>query len=399
MKDLKERLSEFLRQRKYSEKTIELYLNELKCIDIVDSGSRDDFVSFIESTISKANDEGLPKYCINNLRACLHQLLLMNYGVTIKDYRKQVLDSKHKNHLDLILDDFFNYSVNFKSQTVVTAKAEKNHTAAFLIYIGYQSNFDFSSITVHDITGYINDSCSALKNSSKGRYITSIKNFFRYLEYKNIKFSKSIFELPLCAANWKGKMVPVILSDDEQRKIREHFTLHDECGIRNFLIVSFMIDYGLRCAEIPNIMIHDIKWESKLLLVRKTKTCNDRCIPLSNRTLSILETYLIQFRSRKSEYLFTTFNQRKQKPKMNTEEVRGVIRRAYLKENIHGYWKGTHALRRTAASNLFNNMNSFKIVSDILGHESIDSTTSYVKVNFELLRSISSPWPGGEFNE
>lgn len=106
MKDLKERLSEFLRQRKYSEKTIELYLNELKCIDIVDSGSRDDFVSFIESTISKANDEGLPKYCINNLRACLHQLLLMNYGVTIKDYRKQVLDSKHKNHLDLILDDF-----------------------------------------------------------------------------------------------------------------------------------------------------------------------------------------------------------------------------------------------------------------------------------------------------
>ena len=41
-----------------------------------------------------------------------------------------------------------------------------------------------------------------------------------------------------------------------------------------------------------------------------------------------------------------------------------------------------------------NNTNSFKIVSDILGHESIDSTTSYVRVDFELLRSITSPWPG-----
>lgn len=51
--------------------------------------------------------------------------------------------------------------------------------------------------------------------------------------------------------------------------------------------------------------------------------------------------------------------------------------------------------------NLFNNTNSFKVVSDILGHKSIESTTSYVRVDFELLRSIASPWPrnGGEVND
>ena len=95
-----------------------------------------------------------------------------------------------------------------------------------------------------------------------------------------------------------------------------------------------------------------------------------------------------------SNFLFTTINPRKIDLKMSTEEARRIIRATFRKENIKGYWKGTHALRRTAASNLFNNTNSFKIVSDILGHESIDSTTSYVRVDFELLRSITSPWPG-----
>lgn len=76
---------------------------------------------------------------------------------------------------------------------------------------------------------------------------------------------------------------------------------------------------------------------------------------------------------------------------MNTEEVRRIIRLTFQKENINGYWKGTRTFRRTTTSNLFNNTNSFKIVSDILRHESIDSTTSYVRVYFELLRLIASP--------
>lgn len=86
---------------------------------------------------------------------------------------------------------------------------------------------------------------------------------------------------------------------------------------------------------------------------------------------------------------------------MNTEEVRRIVRLAFKKENIHRYWKGTHSLRRSAASHLFNNTNSFKVVSDILGHKSIESTTSYVRVDFELLRSIASPWPrnDGEVND
>ena len=59
---------------------------------------------------------------------------------------------------------------------------------------------------------------------------------------------------------------------------------------------------------------------------------------------------------------------------MSRENVRYVIRNAFEKEHITGYWKGTHALRRTAASKIFNNGTGLKLTADILGHESLDST-------------------------
>lgn len=392
------RFTEFLRNKKYSEQTIRLYLNEFKKINIVDFKSANDLATFIDLTISNAKNQGLTKSHIDNLRAGLHQLFLMSFGITIREFRCQ---NKSKDHLDLFLDDFFNYSINFKSQTISTAMAEKNHIRTFLNYIGFSSSYDFSQMKIEDIINYINNCYDSLKESTKGRYITSIRNFFRFLEYKNINVSKEIIDLPLVTPNWKGRIVPIVLSKEEQNKLKNHFNQQDEIGIRNYLIISLMMDYGLRCSEIPTITIDDIQWTANALVIRNTKNHNDRYIPLSKNMLTILEKFILQFRNNNSKYLFTTTNPRKKDLKMNTEEVRRIIRLTFQKENINGYWKGTHTLRRTAASNLFNNTNSFKIVSDILGHESIDSTTSYVRVDFELLRSIASPWPGngGEAND
>lgn len=194
--------------------------------------------------------------------------------------------------------------------------------------------------------------------------------------------------------DWKGRKVPTILNEEEKTRLHSHFSQDDEAGLRNHLIITLMMDYGLRCSEIPQIAINDIQWSMNNIIIKKTKTHNDRYIPLNQNFLVLLEKYIIKFRNNSSKYLFTTVNPRKKDLKMNTEEVRRIIRLAFKKENIHGYWKGTHSLRRSAASNLFNNTNSFKVVSDILGHKSIESTTSYVRVDFELLRSIASPWPG-----
>lgn len=81
---------------------------------------------------------------------------------------------------------------------------------------------------------------------------------------------------------------------------------------------------------------------------------------------------------------------------MSRENVRSVVRSAFEKESIQGWWKGTHALRRTAASKIYNTGNGLKMTADLLGHESLDSTKQYIKVDFGLLSEVASPWPGGD---
>ena len=84
---------------------------------------------------------------------------------------------------------------------------------------------------------------------------------------------------------------------------------------------------------------------------------------------------------------------------MSRENVRSVVRRAFEKESIQGWWKGTHALRRTAASKIYNTGNGLKMTADLLGHESLDSTKQYIKVDFGQLSKVASPWPGGDSDE
>lgn len=394
-----ERFAEFLRQNKYSESTIKAYLKELKVIHQFDfTATEEDCVVFINKTIKDAEKQGISKSHINNLRAALHQFFLMTFGKTLKVY---CLQNRSRDYIDLFLDGFFSYSTKFKSQITSTASAEMNHIRDFLNYIGFDASYDFSQLRANDVIGFINDSYTTLKPSSRGRYITSIRNFFRFLEYKNIPISKEILELPLAVPDWKGRKVPTVLNEEEKARLKNHFSQDEEAGLRNHLIIILMLDYGLRCSEIPQITINDIQWSMNNIIIKKTKTHNDRYIPLNQNFLMLLEKYIVKFRNNSSKYLFTTVNQRKKNLKINTEEVRRIVRLAFKKENIHGYWKGTHSLRRSAASHLFNNTNSFKVVSDILGHKSIESTTSYVRVDFELLRSIASPWPrnGGEVND
>jgi site-specific recombinase XerD len=78
---------------------------------------------------------------------------------------------------------------------------------------------------------------------------------------------------------------------------------------------------------------------------------------------------------------------------MGCEQIRGVVRRVYAKTGADIQSTGTHILRRTAATKLYNAGNSLKMTADILGHESLDSTTRYTKADIVRLAQVAAPWP------
>jgi integrase/recombinase XerD len=71
--------------------------------------------------------------------------------------------------------------------------------------------------------------------------------------------------------------------------------------------------------------------------------------------------------------------------------VRLAIRRAGLTTQA----SGAHTFRHTVASQLVQHGVSFKTVTDVLGHQSLRTTTIYAKLDLPTLATIGLSWPGG----
>jgi len=59
-------------------------------------------------------------------------------------------------------------------------------------------------------------------------------------------------------------------------------------------------------------------------------------------------------------------------------------------------WRGAHLFRHTVASQMVNGGASFKDVADVLGHQSLATTSLYAKLDLKSLNDVAMPWPGGK---
>lgn len=388
--------SAFLRTTGYAEHTIHLYSEALETVpDTSDIENPTLLYEHIKSLLKK-RELKLKVSALCNIRAALRQFFFYKTGIIYKEYaRKKEIDPAYAE----ILNDFIVYSTKFKGITAESAKYESQHIKAFLLYMGKVTYQSLSQLEAHDIRDYVCSSFKDLKTSSIGLYVTSLRNFFRFLEYKGYSINESLFKLPLAPADWAKGKVPVILTKDEEERLRNHHPVNTKNDLRNRLIILLMLDLGLRCTEVANLRVTDISWRKGTIRLHNTKNEHDRDLPLPSTLANMIEEYILSERPKTDvEMLFTRKYLQNYLP-MNIGCIRRVVREAFQKENITGWWKGSHTLRRTAASHIYNSGVGLKVTADLLGHVSIDSTTSYVKVDYKSLKSIALPWPGENYDE
>jgi site-specific recombinase XerD len=369
-----ETFSTFLRTRGYAEQTIRIYSKILGIVS--DTWNTNDpklLYEHINSTL-KTLEPTLNLSTRHNIRAAARQLFLLKTGISYKDYANKT--NRQSDYTD-ILNDFFIYSTEFKGITSDSTKSECEHIKAFLCYLGDATYDSLSKLDAHDIRDYVCSAFQGLKVLSIGRYVTSLRNFFRFLEYKGYPINKSLMELPLAPADWAKGKVPVVLTTDEEKRLRDHHPANQKNDNRNQIIILLMLDLGMRCSEVANLKLTDISWSKGTIKLHDTKNAHNRELPLPSSLGHMIETYIIAERPKvKTDMLFIRQYLHSYLP-MNLGCVRRVIREAYQKEDISGWWKGSHALRCTAASHIYNSGVGLKLTADLLRHETIDSTTAY----------------------
>ncbi|NFF81593.1 hypothetical protein FC764_10140 [Clostridium botulinum] len=72
--------------------------------------------------------------------------------------------------------------------------------------------------------------------------------------------------------------------------------------------------------------------------------------------------------------------------------IRNTVRIAAVKAGLENF-TGAHILRHSAAKEMIYNGVDLKTIADVLGHESIETTSIYTKLNFTKLKDVAGVWP------
>jgi integrase/recombinase XerD len=82
-------------------------------------------------------------------------------------------------------------------------------------------------------------------------------------------------------------------------------------------------------------------------------------------------------------------------PLQTASAITKVVKRLLPKAGIARRSSGAHLFRHTVATQMVRRGASFKAVADVLGHQSLQTTGLYAKLDLAALAQVALPWPGG----
>lgn len=163
-------------------------------------------------------------------------------------------------------------------------------------------------------------------------------------------------------------------------------------GQRDFTMLFLAARYGLRCCEVVRLRLDDIDWRAGTLQVAQTKTKHALLLPLTDEAGDILASYLQKARPVshcRELFLRRRAPLRPLKPASMSDVLDARLRRSGLLLKA----AGAHTLRHSFALHLLRQGVSTKAIGDTLGHRDLESTTVYLRLAVDDLRTVALPLP------
>lgn len=214
-------------------------------------------------------------------------------------------------------------------------------------------------------------------------YLASIRLFLRFClvkwykteDYNKIMFAREPRKKIDALENWDmEKMIKYLKSQNPTTKY------WDLIRVRNLLILQLLFYTGLRVSELINLKVSDIGEEIQIL----GKGSKVRTINLYEDDLKLIQVYMFMRRNFDNEYLLLSFSGNSMGKKISATSVEASIRDTAKAAGIT-YRVFPHKIRHTFATNLLRANAPLPHIQQLLGHNSILTTQTYLTVlNSEL---------------
>jgi len=151
---------------------------------------------------------------------------------------------------------------------------------------------------------------------------------------------------------------------------------------------------GTVCS-VASLELDGVNFTTNVLRLHRSKKRASTALPMTRRLAGALKAYLRQGRPTCTCRQIVVTHQPPVGKPIPPERVSGMVWSLGRRSGLQGQISA-HVLRHSIASRMLSAGASLKRIADLLGHQSIDTTTLYAKVDLNALSQVAWPWPGAK---
>ena len=289
----------------------------------------------------------------------------------------------------LLYTDYLNY-LKKEGKSADTIQIRERVSGQFLEYLEKRKVRDIAEVRGNEISSFISIISKHHQPTNMGTTLSHLRSFLRFVERQNLTEFRLSNAIPSCSGR-KTEIVSTITSEEEQKLLGsvEGMTAS---GKRNYAMLLLALRTGLRCIDIVNLKLGDIRWKSNTIEIIQAKTGIPLVLPLLADVGNVIADYILNGRPDSHQpYIFLRTKAPYRKLSGHSA-CYGISRKMMKAAGIRqgkGGRKGFHCLRHSLAARLLAEETPLPIISSILGHRDKDSTKIYLSTDLEHLRACA----------
>lgn len=210
-------------------------------------------------------------------------------------------------------------------------------------------------------------------SASISRALMALKVFFRFCKREKIveKNPTQFLDSPKL---WQ--LIPEVLSLKEVECLLAAPDKETTAGSRDQAILELLYSSGLRVSELCGLNLHDVDDTFVRVLGKGSK---ERVVPVGKAAIEAIDHYLLHFRPEatgEKEPLFLNSRGKRVDRSLIWRRIKGYAKKAGIAKNI-----SPHTLRHSFATHLLDGGADLRVIQEMMGHATINSTDRYTHIS------------------
>ncbi len=277
--------------------------------------------------------------------------------------------------------DFLKYELNYTDKTIDSYKRDCEKFDHFL----FENNILFDRVSYSDIRDFLTKEITdGISKKSCRRRISALRKYYDFMVKKDyVPFNPFI----VVEAMKTPKTLPRVLYQDQIQEILDkNKNREDDLMLRDQVMLEILFYCGVRVSELTNIKLMDVDLKNRVINIFG-KGRKERLVPFTNEVKSFIEKYLnmtrIYLQNKNPIYCdYLILNNLGKK--LTSRGVEYILKQIEEKLDLH-YDLHPHIFRHSFATSLLDNGADLRLIQELLGHESINTTQIYTHVSKEAM--------------